>query len=459
MSNNKDMCELDDEYKFVDITDVKHMLNYLKNSFACEQDKFVPMMRDADCFYYLDSHQANTNVAFTHLLINSTVYPSNSTIKIKLGSYCIFNIGLLLLKEMDLVQKTPNGFIVRLPTDHMLGHIPTLSFVKLRFVVDNVYDYEIQGMSIKTDSYFLPSTKTLIPFLTTDKIVKNTDDISLSKNNQANCVYSFNCYTYIQNANIIGFLVTCNVQDLFSVEILEDNVLYTCSKNILEKCIINERLLWIPMCDSEKKLSHTTNILHVNKIPKLVVNLSFEKMQHDTISVNPYSLNLMNVAFGLNANCSYDHFVHDFGFERFDKLRKIEDEYVIKKNKYSYLIHRKNKKLGVIGTFNDSIVNYIKEHAISKIILLDVDKFEEHLLDMHITQMTILINGDKSNSHTLNNLPIDLENLCIKKSWITTEDKNTIALENIPCTLHKIKLQNVKIDQHSKIPFGTELLA
>lgn len=457
------MININETIEMVDIADMKYMINYLKNSFDYDKSKLTLMEKNAGSFYYNVNHQLNSNVTFTHLFIKNDIYPSELFINVTIGTGSFLNISLFLLKEMNLVRTVENGFIIRLPIDYMFGHVPLQKIMYHYFgiVVYTLNKYNIEEMYLLKDISNDTMTHFLFPYSLINTIINNANDILVKNNEHGYYNYVFDKLLTYETTNIFGYFLTCNTKDLISVELYIDNSnFFTYSKISLINFIIDENLVWLPMCNSHGELTNSINMLNMTKIEKIKVNLLFKKLQNNTMSINPCGFAWIGFQNGMA--CPVYDIEH---FNLFDtdnkKYMTLEDNYLIKKNKTSCIIHnlQKPNEVVIFGNLNNYISDYLDINNINKITIFSTNI--NSIMNTNITKLKIFLEPDVYDMYSLNNLPNNLEKLYIKNvnmQNLSTGQKKYIIFTNLPTCVKKIKLHDIQINEKSKIPFNTQII-
>lgn len=451
------MININERFEMVDITDMKYMINYLKKSFDYDKSKFILMEKKANVFSYSVNHQLNTNVSFTHLFIKNDIYPSELFINVTIGGCSFLKLSLFLLKEMNLVRTVENGFIIRLPIDYMLGYIPLQKIVYHQFGIwiNTLKKYNIEEICVLIDISNDTMTDFLFPYLFYDTTINNASDILVKNNEHEYYNYVFDKLLTCREANIFGYFLTCNTKDLMSVELyINNSKFFTCSEKLLINLIIDENLVWIPMCNSHGELTNSTNILNTNKIEKTKVNLLFKKSQNNTMSINPCGYAYIEFQSGM-AFSMYDiHHINLFDTNN-KKNITLEDNYLIKKNKTSYVIHnfQKPNEIVIFGKLNNYVSDYVDINKINKITIFNT--YINTFMNMNITKLKIIMDPDTHDMYSLNNLPNNLEKLYIKNF---SRSQKYVIFTNLPSCVKKIKLRDIQINEKSKIPFNTQII-
>ena len=451
------MININETIEMVNITDMKYMINYLKNSFDYDESKFILMENNANVFRYCVNHQLNTSVSFTHLFIKTDIYPSELFIDVTIGSLSFLKISLFLLKEMNLVKTVKNGFIIRLPVDYMLGYIPLRKIVYHEFaiLINTLKKYNIEEIYLLTDICNDAMTDFLFPYFLIDTVINSAANILVKNNDYEYYNYVFDKSLMYYETNIFGYFLTCNTKDLISIELyINDSKFFTCSNTSLINFTINENLVWIPMCNSHGKITNSTNMLHMNKIEKIKVNLLFKKLQNNTMSISPCEHAFIEFQNGM---ASYMCKIYEFNLFESDKKKNItlEDNYLIIKNKTSCIIHnlKKPNEVVIFGKLNNYLSDYVDKNNINKITIFNTDI--NSFTNMNITKLKIFMDPDTYDMYGLNNLPNNLEKLYIKN---LSKIQKYIILTNLPPGIKKIKLHEIQINEKSKIPFNTQII-
>jgi hypothetical protein len=461
-----------------DITNMKHMIDYLKSTVDYDITKFILMEKNNHVFCHKVSHQPQMNISFTHLFIKTDVILSELSIEVCIGPTSLLKISLLLLEAMNLVSGVKDGFILRLPVDYMLGYIPMLQteYHQVSVWVDILNNQPIDEIYLLID--FAPDTLAdyIFPYISVRNCTIDTDNLLVKYNESKSNNYVFDNLSAGDTTNIFGYFLTCDVKDLISVELLVDmGKYYTCSGQSLSDYAIGENLLWIPLCDNHEQTinlinstnttntnnttnttdsTDTTNMLCTFQISKLQIIAKFKNRQKSIISVSLCSFSFIKFSVGMT-HYSRDEVTFNMCTFNQGNYVIIEDNYLIKKNKTVCVIHniRFSNELVIFGKITSYIIDYIKANNIVKIIMFNKDT--SSLTNTNIHKLKLMLYCDRDDSNNWNNLPITLEKLYVKN---LSQFKNYVTFTNLPSGIKKIKLTNIKLGDKSKIPFGTEII-
>lgn len=412
---------------------------------------------------YYDPNNTFHSFSVTHLLVNSNMFPSNSHIELHIGNNRMLKLELSLLEKMGLVSVVEDNFVIRIPFDYLFGNI-SLKYLQFHHVrinfTSNDNNINIDDVYILFEE-FTSNVPIFNYYRNIDCDIRDVTDLNMK--HQINDEYTYRFRTYFNNPTL-GFYITCNTKELANIviNINGNNYPIKYTKDLLNKNIINDSLLWLELYDVDDCIYNceldeyvvdpkvkSTVIINLSRIDCLDIYLNFNVKQSGNISINAYNL-YYSLYYHNMIDTSTDNKMR-YIIPKFDVM---DNRFYIKQFDNTVIFHnmKKPNKLIINGIFNEKVKNYIVENNIDDIITTCACNKIMELVNL--TKLKIVCPIEQSIN--LNNLPMNLKVLNILR--ICNYIRSTFYFENLPSTLEKLKLSGMKVDQRTKIPLNLKVI-
>jgi hypothetical protein len=441
------------------VQDINHMTNYLSSSINTNIDEYEKIKFSNNSYIFIVNTTKYINMMASHLYMETTIFPYELEIILHTGS-CKNIIQLGFLFELGLVLTINGGFIVRLPFDYTVGHLPMNKIMhhSVYFSIE-IKNYSIKDMKIliSTSNTHITKNLSLTVLYETKKINKslikpsydsfhNNWNYTIPIQNDAICNITNETYEYCG-----GFFINLNSNVISSIKDVKMDVVSASHDSIKYEKISNT-LIWIPFVNLFKEQSFVRNP-NYNLSTNIIFILVFDKIQQIDFIAGTFQLftgcTIRGNMIGYLPSTLYMIQKH--------KIPYFYDIQIIKVFKnFLFIKNDKPNKLYTIK-FNYSIYNYVLDNNFDSIKIAESLKVEpEDLYNLKIKKLSFVYNSTQKQTELLRMLPNTLEKLTI----IIFSKSDRILLDNLPSGILTIKISgnNLIINEKSKIPFNAKII-